>query len=160
MDVSTPSAAMWKRTFQLDEIGGDAAHGYSFVPIASRGVIEVTYVVDGTGVSVAVRPIWLAPGFMQVGILNEQSASFDDFADQKQTLIGSQFPIWTPVEGGWARLRSSSLGVEWSVPAIEGAEPHAGRELKLPDFDWAGIDYLFPSTFVGANYHINVQEAR
>jgi Glycosyltransferase like family 2 len=160
VDVSTPSAAMWKRTFQLDEIGGDAAHGYSFVPIASRGVIEVTYVVDGTGVSVAVRPIWLAPGFMQVGILNEQSASFDDFADQKQTLIGSQFPIWTPVEGGWARLRSSSLGVEWSVPAIEGAEPHAGRELKLPDFDWAGIDYLFPSTFAGANYHINIQEAR
>jgi Glycosyltransferase like family 2 len=160
VDLSTPSAAIWKRTFQLDEIGGDAAHSYSFVPIASRGAIEVTYTVDATGVSVAVRPLWLAPGVRQVGILNEQSAAFADFADQKRTLIGPQFPIWVTVEGGWARLRSASLGVEWSAPAIDGAELHAGRELKLPDFDWAGLDYLFPSTFAGTSYHINVQEAR
>jgi hypothetical protein len=159
-DLSTPSAAVWKKTFQLDEIGGDAAHSYSFVPIASRGAIEVTYTVDATGVSVAVRTIWLAPGVRQVGILNEQSAAFDDFADQTRTLIGQQFPIWVSVDGGWARLRSATLGVEWSVPVIDGAELHAGRELKGPDFDWAGLDYLFPSTFSGTAYHINVQEAR
>jgi hypothetical protein len=160
VDLSTPSSTAWKRTFELDEIGGDAAHGYSFVPIASRGAVEVTYTVDATGVSVAVRPLWLAPGVMQVGILNEQSAAFDDFADQKRTLIGGQFPIWVSVEGGWARVRSASLGVEWSAPAIDGAELHAGRELKLPDFNWAGLDYLFPAAFTGTSYHINVQEAR
>jgi hypothetical protein len=160
VDLSTPATAVWKKTFQLDEIGGDAAHNYSFVPIASRGAVEVTYTVDATGVSVSVRTIWLAPGVRQVGILNEQSAAFDDFADQTRTMIGQQFPIWISVEGGWARLRSASLGVEWSVPAIAGAELHAGRELKAPDFDWAGLDYLFPSTFLGTDYHINVQEAR
>ena len=160
LDLSTPGTAVWKRTFQLDEIGGDATHGYSFLPIASRGAIEVTYTVDATGVSVAVHPLWLAPGFTQVGILNEQSAAFDDFADPTRTLIAQQFPIWVSAEGGWARLRSASLGVEWSAPAIEGAELHAGRELNLPDFDWAGLDYLFPSKFSGATYHINVQEAR
>jgi cellulose synthase/poly-beta-1,6-N-acetylglucosamine synthase-like glycosyltransferase len=160
VDLSTPSSAVWKKTLQLDELGGDAAHDYSFVPIASRGAIEVTYTVDATGVSVAVRPVWLAPGFTQVGILNEQSAAFDDYADSKRTLIGQQFPIWVSVEGAWARLRSASLGVEWSAPVIEGAELHAGRELQAPEFDWAGLDYLFPSTFSGTAYHINVKEAR
>ncbi len=160
LDISTPSSTMWKRTFQLDEIGGDKAHNYSFVPIASRGAVEVTYTLDATGVSIVVRPLWLDAGFGQVGILNEQSAAFDDFADQGHKLIGQQFPIWVSVEGGWARLRSGSLGVEWSAPAIAGAELHAGRELKSPDFDWAGLDYLFPPTFAGTTYRISVQEAR
>jgi hypothetical protein len=160
VDVSTATNAVWKRTFQLDEIGGDKAHDYSFVSIPSRGAIEVTYTIDATGVSVVVRPLWLAPGFSQVGILNEQSAAFNDFADGTKTLIGPHFPNWVAVDGSWGRLRSSSLGVEWSVPAIPGAELHAGRELIAPDFNWAGLDYLFPSTFAGTTYHVNVQEAR
>ena len=160
VDESTPNNAVWKRTFQLDEIGGDKSHDYAFEPIASRGAIEVTYAVDATGVSVSVRPVWLAPGFSQVGILNEQSAAFDDFADSTHTLTGSRFPIWVPVEGAWGRLRSASLGVEWSVPAIPGAELDAGRELVPPDFNWAGLDYMFPQGFAGTTYHVNVQEAR
>jgi hypothetical protein len=160
VDLSTPSAAVWKRTFLLDEIGGDASHGYSFVPIASRGAVDVTYTVDATGVSIVVRPVWLAPGFRQVGILNEQSAAFDDFADAGHTLVGSRFPNWIGVEGTWGRLRSATLGVEWSAPSLPGAELHAGRELIGNDFDWAGLDYLFPATFDGATYHLNVQEAR
>ena len=28
IDLSTPTTAVWKRTFTLDEIGGDALHGY------------------------------------------------------------------------------------------------------------------------------------
>jgi len=160
VDLSTPNAAVWKRTFLLDDIGGDAARDYSFVPIASRGTIEVTYTVDATGVSIVVRPVWLAPGFTQVGILNEQSAAFDDFADATHNLIGPRFPNWTPVEGTWGRLRSAKLGVEWSAPSLPGAEMHAGRERIGTDFDWAGLDYLFPSTFAGAAYHLNIQEAR
>ena len=62
--------------------------------------------------------------------------------------------------GGWARLRSARLSVEWSVPAIAGAELHAGRELIPLDFNWAGLDYLFPPGFTGTSYQINVQEAR
>ena len=160
VDIESASSTIWKRTFQLDEIGGDAAHSYSFIPIASRGAVEVTYTVEATGVSVMVHPIWLAPGFTQVGILNEQSAAFSDYADATQTLIGARFPSWVSVEGGWGRLRSATLGVEWSAPAIAGAELHAGRELISSDFNWAGMDYLFPSSFAGASYHINVQEAR
>lgn len=160
VDASTAGSTVWVRTYQLDEIGGDKARNYSFVPIASRGAVEVTYTVDATGVSIAVRPLWLTPGFSQIGILNEQSAAFDDFADGTQTLIGASFPNWVAVDGSWGRLRSSSLGVEWSVPAIPGAELDAGRELTPPDFNWAGLDYLFPSTFAGTAYHVNVQEAR
>ena len=160
VDVSTPSNAIWRRTFALDEIGGDRAHGYSFEPIASRGSVEVTYTVDSTGVSIVVQVLGLAPGYTEVGILNEQSAAFNDFADQGTTLVGPMFGNWVPVDGAWARLQSASLGLQWSVPAIPGAQLHGGREVVAPAFDWAGLDYIFNGAFDGASYHINVQEAR
>jgi hypothetical protein len=160
LDVSTVSAAIWKRTYLLDEIGGDLAHNYAFVPIASRGSVEVTYTIDSSGVSISVRALELTPGYTEVAILNEQSAAFNDFADPGRTLVGPAFGNWVPVDGPWARVQSRSLGVQWSVPAISGALLHGGRELVAPDFDWAGLDYLFKAPFGGASYHINVQEAR
>jgi hypothetical protein len=63
------------------------------------------------------------------------------------------------VSGSWARLRSGALGVEWSLSHVAGARLYAGRELERPDFDWAGLDYIFPSTFDGTAYRINLQEA-
>src|SRR5207244_1170680 len=67
VDLSTTGATVWKRTFHLDEIGGDAAHRYQFVPIASRGDIAVTYTIDGRVVSISVAPVWIAPGYSEVG---------------------------------------------------------------------------------------------
>ena len=161
LDISNGTSTVWKRTYQLDEIGGDAAHHYSFVPIASRGAIEVTYTVDSTGIEVRVRVTRLEPGYSEIGILNEQSAAFNDFAAAGgPTLLNAQFGSWEPVTGAWARLQSRSLGVQWSVPSISSAQLHGGRELSPPNFNWAGLDYLFPSSFAGADYHINVQEAR
>ena len=161
VDLSMTSAAIWRRTFELDEIGGDAAHRYQFAPIASRGEIEVTYTIDAAGISISVKPLWLAPGYSEVAILNEQSAAFNDFAaDRQPTLLNSAFGSWVPVNGSWARLRSGSLGVEWSVPSLPGASLYGGRELVAPDFNWAGLDYVFRGAFTGTNYHINVKEAR
>jgi cellulose synthase/poly-beta-1,6-N-acetylglucosamine synthase-like glycosyltransferase len=160
-DISTTANASWKRTYELDEIGGDAAHDYAFVPIPSRGQVEVTYTVDPTGISVSVHVLRLAPGYSEIGILNEQSAAFDDFAAERSpTLRDEEFGSWVPVTGSWARLQSKSLGVQWSLPQIAGASLHGGRELVSPGFDWAGLDYIFPASFTGADYHINVQEAR
>jgi hypothetical protein len=155
------SATESTRIYELDEIGGDNAHAYAFVPIASRGEIAVTYSLDATGITVTVNAVWLAPGYSQVGILNEQSAQFDDFASAGQkTAVGPGFASWVPVNGSWARLRSGALGVEWSLPALPSAQLFAGRELAPPDFDWAGLDYMFPASFSGATYRITVQEAR
>ncbi|HKW72225.1 MAG TPA: hypothetical protein VJQ08_05305, partial [Candidatus Dormibacteraeota bacterium] len=160
-DLSMGTGTVWERTFQLDEIGGDAAHGYRFEATPSRGEIVVTYMVDASGLSISVRPVWLTPGYSEVGILNELSAAFDDFAaDGQPTLTGSAFGNWVPVTGGWARLRSGPLGVEWSLPSLPGASLHGGRELAPPDFDWAGLDYIFAGPFTGTAYHINVQGAR
>ncbi|HYM67575.1 MAG TPA: hypothetical protein VEW68_09805, partial [Patescibacteria group bacterium] len=161
-DVSPAGATVWERTYQMDEIGGDAAHGYRFVPTESRGTIVVTYSVDHTGITVTVTPRSLAPGYTQVGILNEQSATFADLAADRQPapLIGKGFGAWVPVDGSWARLRSSILDVEWSVPAIAGAQLHGGREDVPPDFNWAGLDYLFKGGFAGTSYHLTVQKAR
>jgi hypothetical protein len=158
VDLSIPSNAIWKRTFELDEIGVDAAHGYE--PIASRGRIDVTYTVDATGVLIDLRVLDLVPGYTELAILNEQSASFDDFADQGHTFIGSAFRPLVPVIGTWARLRSATLGVEWSIPAIPGAHMYAGRELLPPNFDWAGLDYIFNTPPTAVTYHINVQAAQ
>ena len=146
----------WQRTFQLDEIGGDDAHAYRFQPIPSRGAIAVTYAIDPTGVAISVRTEWLAPGYTQVAILNEQSAAFDDLATGNQVTLGN----WTPVTGEWARLRSVSLDTEWSLPAISGASLYAGREFSPPNFNWAGLDYVFDGRFGGADYRINVEEAQ
>jgi len=155
------SPTSWTRTFVLDEIGGDAAHRYTFVPIASRGEIKVTYVLDASGVAITVTTVWLGPGYSEVGILNEQSAAFDDFAAAGQpTRVGAAFGSWVPVAGRWARLRSASLDVEWSAAQVPGAALYAGREQVAPDFDWAGLDYIFSGAFSGTTYRINVQEAR
>jgi cellulose synthase/poly-beta-1,6-N-acetylglucosamine synthase-like glycosyltransferase len=160
VDLSTATTAIWTRTFLLDEIGGDKAHGYQFVPIPSRGRIEVTYTVDPTGVSISARVIQLVPGYLEVAMLNEASAAFDDFAaDQARTRLGADFGNWVPVDGSWARLRSQALGVEWSLPAIPGAQLHGGRELIKPDFNWAGLDYVFGPSFNGTDYKITVREA-
>jgi len=161
-DVSPAGLTVWQKTYQMDEIGGDAAHGYQFSPIASRGAIQVTYAIDGSGITITATPLWLALGYSQVGLLNEQSAAFADFAADQQPspLVGSRFGDWVPVPGAWARLRSASLGVEWSVPAIAGSELHGGREQVPPDFNWAGLDYIFSGTFAGATYHVAVQAAR
>jgi Glycosyltransferase like family 2 len=160
VDLSTATTAIWRRTFALDEIGGDAVRNYAFVPIISRGSIEVTYTIDSNGVSISVHVLNLASGYTEVGILNEQSAAFNNFAaDHSPTLINGMFGAWVPVVGTWARLQSASLGVQWSVPAIQGAQLHGGRELVQPNFNWSGLDYMFPGPFKGTSYRINVQEA-
>ena len=160
VDLSTTTTAIWQKTFFFDEIGGDQPHRYAFVPIVSRGSIEVTYTVDSSGISIVVRVIGLSPGYSQIAILNEQSASFNDFAEPGHTFIGADFGNWVPAAGDYARLRSASLGVEWSVPPLPGGQLQAGRELIQPDFNWAGLDYIFPASFIGATYRVNVQEAR
>lgn len=155
------AGGVWRRTFLMDAIGGDKQRGYGFESIPSRGAIEVTYTTDENGVSVEARALWLMSGYTEVGLLNEQSALFDDFAaDGQHTLTGKDFGNWVPVTGNWARLRSQSLGLEWSLPALPGAELHAGREFTPPDFNWAGLDYLFEGPFTTAGYHINLQEAK
>lgn len=158
-DGSGTAGAVWTRVFQLDTAGGDAAHSYRFVRTASRGRIEVTYQVVPGGLAVGVRVLWLAPGALQTGILNEQSAAFDDFAEPGRTLVGPAFGRWEPVTGAWARLRSAAGGVEWSLPQLAGAELDGGRELT-GNLDWAGLDYLFGPAFGGTTYTVHIQEAR
>jgi hypothetical protein len=161
-DVSTASQTSWKRTYAMDEIGGDKAHNYAFVPIASRGSIEVTYTVDGGSIQVSIRVLSLTPGYTGVNILNEQSAAFNDFAsEQDPSLVDGQFGRWMEVHGSWARLQSKTLGAQWSVPSLAGAQLDAGRELAPPTFDWAGLDYIFATTsFTGTDYVIKIHGAR
>jgi cellulose synthase/poly-beta-1,6-N-acetylglucosamine synthase-like glycosyltransferase len=158
-DLSTPGAAVWRKTFDLDTVGGDNAHGYRFVPARSVGRVQVTYRLTPTGAQIAVRSLGLAPGLLQVAVLNEESAAFDDYADPQGTLLGPAFGNWETVRGAWARLRSSTLGVEWVQETAGSSQFQAGRELSPPDFDWSGMDYLFDSRFASVAYTVSIEAA-
>jgi hypothetical protein len=151
---------VWRKTFELDLAGGDREHGYTFVQVPSRGRLEVTYSLAADRLLISVRALDLQPGYDQVVILNEQSAAFDDFADGGRTLLGADFGRWVDVTGGWARLRSGRLGLEWSQPALAEAQLVGGRELRPPEFDWSGLEYVFGPSFSGADYAITVGSAR
>jgi hypothetical protein len=161
-DLSTPGRTVWRKTFELDRMeqydGTTGKKSYRVVP--SRGRVEVKYSIEGDKLRIAARALDLAPGFLQVGVLNEQSAVFDDFADSTRTSIGPRFGSWAPAAGTWARLRSASTGLEWSVPAISGASLYAGREIEPPVLDWAGLDYLFGPDFSQTEYIVTVGKAR
>ncbi len=160
VDLSTPGSTVWRKTFDLDVVGGDAAHGYRFAPAPSVGRVEVTYRLSSGQVQVAVRALGLVPGVLQVSVLNEESAAFDDMAEPGVTRLGAGFGRWQPVSGGWARLRSGSLGIEWAQDRIQGAELNAGRELAPPDFDWSGLDYVFEGGFRSADYTVSIRRSR
>jgi hypothetical protein len=157
-DLSTPGATVWRKTYDLDMVGGDLAHGYRFQRAPSAGRIEVTYRLTGGHVKVEVRPLDLRPGMLGLTVLNEQSAVFDDFADGTTKKIGPAFGNWEAVSGGYARLRAGSLGIEWVQSAAGNSTFHAGREIAPPDFDWSGLEYDFGSGFRGVDYTIDISK--
>jgi hypothetical protein len=159
-DVSTPGQPAWRKTFDLDMVGGDAAHGYRFVPAPSVGRVQVTYRVSADGVvRVEVRSLGLEPGMLQLGVLNEQSAAFDDYADARGSRTGAAFGNWQTVSGSWARLRSGALGVEWAQETAGDSQFQAGREASPPDFNWSGMDYLFGPGFTSVDYTVSIKAA-
>jgi hypothetical protein len=159
-DLSQGDRTVWRKTYSLDLSGGDHERPHPFVKVAGRGRVEVTYSLLAGRLQIAVRALDLAPGYDQVVLLNEQSAAFDDFADARRTLVGADFGMWVPTTGSWARLRSASLGLEWSQPALPEARLTAGRELERPLLDWAGLEYAFGPDFKGAEYAITLGRAR
>ncbi len=150
----------WRAVYDLDTVVGDAQHRYRFEKVPTRGRVTVDYSVVGSQVTVVVASVDLAPGFRQVLLLNEQSSRFDDLASPSGTLIGDRIGIWSPVDGAWARFRSSAYGVEWSLPALPDAQLLAGREFEPPVLDWSGLEYSFGPGFAGGSYEITIQGAR
>ena len=163
----SPTGVAWRKTFDLDTVGGDAAHGYRFQSAPSVGRVQVTYRVTAENINVEVRVLSLEPGVLKVGIYNEQSSAFDDFAyGRGPTVLGTrqgpEFGPWQTVSGDWARLRSASFGVEWSQRVAGNSELKAGRENAPPEFNWSGLDYIFGPDFAahGVDYDITVRRAR
>ncbi|HEY8812152.1 MAG TPA: glycosyltransferase [Candidatus Dormibacteraeota bacterium] len=159
VDISTPEQPGWVKTFELDRLGVDSDR--SFLAVATRGQVEVTYRVGQGTVDISVKAPGLDPGFEQVVVLNEESSRFDDFADPTQTRNGSAIGPWRPVEGDWGRYRSGSVGLEWSLPRPPTAiGMYAARETRSPDIDFSGIEYVFGPGFTGVDYQLTVSKAR
>ena len=153
-----PGGEAWRKTFDLDTIGGDAGHGYRFVRAPSVGQIEVTYRLSQGKIKVEERVLSLKPGLIAVKLLNEQSAIFDDYATGAGRQPTPTFGHDRDVPGGYARLRSNELGVQWEQLGAGRSMMQVGRESQPPDFDWSGIEYLFGPDFVakGVDYTITV----
>jgi cellulose synthase/poly-beta-1,6-N-acetylglucosamine synthase-like glycosyltransferase len=159
VDISTPSQAAWIKSFRLDRLGIDQDR--SFVAVPSRGRVDVTYRVQAGRIDVEVIPVDLLPGFQQVVILNEESSLFNDFADPGRTLLGDRIGSWTPVTGGWARFRSGAAGLEWSLDRPGMAiGMYAAREVRSPDINFSGVEYVFGPDFSGVTYQVAVGRAR
>ena len=159
VDISAPGAPQWVKTFELDRRGVDSDR--SFLPEPSRGEVVVTYRVGHGTVYISIKSVALAAGYRQVVLLNEQSSRFDNFADPSGFEIGNGVGSWRPVEGGWGRFRSTTLGVEWSLPRLPAAEGmYAAREIRRPNIDFSGIEYVFGPGFSGTEYQLSVSNAK
>ena len=159
-NLSTGRVTIWQKTFDLDEVGGDAAHDYKFQRAPSVGRVQVTYTITAGGAEIAVRSLGLSPGVQQVNILNEESAAFNDYSDSAGTDLGPAFTNWQSVRGSWARLQSGSLGIEWGQETAGNSQFQAGREFNPPGFNWAGMDYLFGPNFTAVDYTVTIRRAR
>ena len=165
-NLSTSSAVAWRKTFDLDMVGGDSAHGYRFQPAPSAGRVQVTYRLSQERIRVEVRVLSLKSGVLKVGIYNEQSSTFDDFSYGRGPTVlgalhGQELGPWQTVSGDWARLRSASLGVVWTQEVAGNSEFRAGRESMPPDFNWSGLDYIFGPDFAahGVDYDVTIRRA-
>jgi len=75
----------------------------------------------------------------------------NDFADPNGARIGAAVGPWQPVRGGWGRFRSGTLGVEWSLPRLPAVDGmYAAREIRRPDIDFSGIEYVFGPRLFGS----------
>jgi hypothetical protein len=156
----------WTRTFDLTlrEVDDPSGRFLRFEPGPSHASFEVTYRPGlPRGFKVVVRRVGpTAPGLEEVVVLNEESASFNDLATARRTLLGSHIGSWVPItHTSWARLRSSARGVEWSMPAPPpGATWHAARELwPARGIDFSGIEYSFGPDFNSFGYQVAVRRS-
>ncbi len=152
---------VWTKTFDLNrrEIDDGGGRFLRFEPGPSHGRVQVTYWPKPDGLRVEVRPLNWRAGLEQVILLNEESATFDDYADVAGTRRGAAVGSWAPVAGDWARFRSSSIGLEWEVPAPPpGGGFFAGRESHLA-IDFSGLEWQFGPDFATVDYRISVGTA-
>jgi hypothetical protein len=152
----------WTKTFDLNrrEIDDGEGRFLRFEPGPSHGRVRVTYWPKPDGLRVEVRPLNWREGLEQVILLNEESAAFDDYADVAGTRWGAAVGNWAPVAGDWARFRSSSIGLEWEVPAPPpGGGFFAGSESHLPAIEVSGLDWQFGPDFVAVHYTIAIGTA-
>ncbi len=152
----------WRKTFELDRTEVDDASGrfVRFEAVPSRGRVTVDYRIAGDRLHVQARASGLT-GFDRLVLLNEESAAFDDYADTAHTLRGAAIGPEQQVTGGWARLRSGSLGVEFMVEQAGGSTMLAGRELDpARGLDWSGVGYQFGAGFESVSYEITFRRAR
>jgi hypothetical protein len=157
----SPDGKTWTRVFNLDQHEIDDANGHflRFEAGPSEGRIQVTYRPSASGtVGIQVRPLELKSNVNQVVIANEESASFDDYADAVGPRSAGN---WLPVRGDWARFRSGKLGVEWEVPAPPPpASFFSARELNPPGIDFSGLEWSFNGRFSGVDYTVSIRSAR
>jgi hypothetical protein len=43
---------------------------------------------------------------------------------------------------------------------VAGAELVGAREIRAPDIDFSGLEYVFDTDILGADYSVSVQKAR
>lgn len=149
--------ATWTKTFNLNrrKIDGGAGDFLRVEPGVSHGRVRVTYRPEPDGLRVEVRAVAWATGLDQVVLLNEESASFDDYADSAGNRQGTAIGSREPVAGDWARFRSSALDLEWEMPAPPpGGHFFASRDSLAGGDEISGLDWQFGPDFASVSYTV------
>ncbi len=161
-DLSSGGLLHWRKTYALNRLERLDASGRftGFAAVPARGHVQVDYQVSGDRLEIEVSAADLQPA-LETAILNEGSAAFSDEADPSGTRLDGAFGPDRVLAGGWARLRSGTLGLEWAIERPAGATLHAGRELDpAHGLDWAGLDLHFGPGFTGTHYAVSFGRAR
>jgi hypothetical protein len=162
IDLSSGTSTEWRKTYALDrlELGYSGSRFLGFQAVPVRGHLTVDYRLAGDRLLVTASTVDLGSQ-TEIVLLNEESAAFDDVADARATHLGAGIGPARPLTGGWARLRSASLGLEWAIERPPAASMTAGRELDPAlGLNWAGLELHYGPGFQSTTYAITFGRAR
>jgi hypothetical protein len=144
---------------RLMELRNLAGISTEFVKVKPRGIVEVVYRCQPSGVTVEVKFSDLEPGLCEkVLVLNEQgSHTFDKYADTNGlTLLKSRIGAWDAVDADKASLLNRSEQLSFSLQNMQNALLFRGWEQTKQRFSWAGLSYALKPNSGKFEYKIAV----
>lgn len=131
----------------------------AFVEAASRGMVVVTYAVDGSRIIVKADFNGLdREGLEKVFVLNEQgSRFFKKYVDSEgRELADREIGAWDGIDGEWGCLKIAEGDFGFRLWRVGDAVLRMGREFLRNSLDWVGLDYEVNSRKGAFEYAIEV----
>jgi hypothetical protein len=150
------------RLLKLKYLTGAAKIDKTFPATASRGIVTVTYNIQGPRITVKADLRGLETKHLRkVFMLNEQASSFyRKYSESKGTrLADGGIGAWDTVEEEWASLQTINDEVGFRLWRVKHSVLRRGREFLQGSLDWVGLDYEINRGQHVFQYAIEISEA-